>query len=273
MEVSDSDGSLRVCHELLEEALRGNVKGRAHRRGDSGESMPRRVHYVLYMVCLGCSVLCLTLTLATFLYLPPLRTAAGKNNMCLCLALLLAQVSLMVGYHRLGSSYVCIAVGMLTHFTWLWMFSWTLICCYRMFRNFTFQSRPDRMSGHGQGSRFVKTTVLSLAVPLAIVMATVLTSWLTSGQIGYGKYVCYLDSTTPVGISMAGPIMFITVCNTVFFLLTVVHIYRIRKLLDIGRVTKDDQTLFFVYVRLSSLTGIFWILAVLSEAIDNQILR
>ncbi|KAH9514454.1 hypothetical protein Btru_025295 [Bulinus truncatus] len=67
--------------------------------------------------------------------------------------------------------------------------------------------------------------------------------------------------------------MFITVCNTVFFLLTVVHIYRIRKLLDIGRVTKDDQTLFFVYVRLSSLTGIFWILAILSEAIDNQILR
>jgi hypothetical protein len=72
---------------------------------------------VVSAVCGGVSVLCLLLTLVTYSLFSSLRALPGLNNMGLSASLGLAQLSLLVPWHRTGSATVCQLVGMLTH--WL----------------------------------------------------------------------------------------------------------------------------------------------------------
>ncbi|XP_059173702.1 uncharacterized protein LOC131954184 [Physella acuta] len=92
-------------------------------------------------------------------------------------------------------------------------------------------------------------------------------------QVGYGQWRCYLDSTLLVELTMIGPLALVTICNVTFFGVTVYKIQEVRGLQvsQLGR--RDDVTNLYVYVKLSSMTGAFWLLAILAEASDNSVLR
>ncbi|KAI8794840.1 adhesion G protein-coupled receptor E4P, partial [Biomphalaria glabrata] len=91
------DGELNVCEDLLnsklkmfkDDVLEGN-------RDLAGTSL---AEYIVSIACSSASILCLVLTLMTYVLFSELRTEAGLNNMFLSSSLLLAQVCSIITPH------------------------------------------------------------------------------------------------------------------------------------------------------------------------------
>ncbi|KAK0056172.1 adhesion G protein-coupled receptor E4P, partial [Biomphalaria pfeifferi] len=79
----------------------------------------------------------------------------------------------------------CTVLGVVIHFLWLWMFSWSFLCSYHMFQVFT--SSTSRTSSQHDVFMVWKRILFSLTCPSAIILTTVVGSYLASSgkEIGY----------------------------------------------------------------------------------------
>ncbi|KAI8732452.1 adhesion G protein-coupled receptor E3, partial [Biomphalaria glabrata] len=225
---------------------------------------------ILTYSCMCASELCLLLTLITYFRFSELRTVPGINNIFLSLSLLLAQLALIVTSNIQGPSALCTYTGIVTHFLWLWHFTWSFLCSLHMFRVFTAKI-PNQLSKRDtQCVRVMKLVPLSLIGPLSIVAVSICSSYWTTGSVGYGKHSCYLDSAFLIGISVVAPVSLVALCNLTFLALTVASIHRVNTLVTFDGFKRDQFKNLFLYVKLSSVTNIYWIVTIVGEAVDND---
>ncbi|KAI8794477.1 adhesion G-protein coupled receptor D1, partial [Biomphalaria glabrata] len=268
-EVTD-EGRLNVCVDLLDRFVKES-KEKSKRREKWCVEIACLVEYILTLTCFSLSAVCLLLTILTYLMLPELRTMAGLNNFFLSCSLLLAQLSSLASISIFQQGIHCKVLGVVTHFLWLWNFSWSFICSYHMLRVFTDQTR----------SRALRTTIGlmwkymcgSFTMPVFVVMTCIGYNYFIIEQrnIGYGKTRCYLDSSLSVGVTVAAPVLIITAVNVTFFLKVVYTIYKVRTLQSMEAAGSDFD--FKIYMKLSTVTGIFWIVAFLAESMASDILK
>ncbi|KAK7004072.1 hypothetical protein BgiMline_005569, partial [Biomphalaria glabrata] len=190
----ESEGKLLVCKELLDTVRFSLSATRTTPIHMIIDDVTRAAKYYLSYVCFGISMLCLTLTILTYSLFSSLRTLAGQNNMCLSVTLLLAQILSIVNSAVSAPSPLCTALGLMFHFAWLWTFTWTFICSFRMFRVFTAKNRT--VSSNGAVS-LLKRVFLSIIFPSIVVTSVVISNYFVSSArtIGYGLYRCYLDTS------------------------------------------------------------------------------
>ena len=224
---------------------------------------------VLSTSCLVVSVVSLTFLLATYASFPNLRTVPGVNNIFLATWLWLAQVLLLTVPGRTSVTPLCRALGLVLHYSWLCVLSWSSVCSFHMFHVFvTQQDRP--MAPHRRGWYVKRYATFAQATPAAVVVAVVVSRLaLTSGQdIGYGGMTCYLNSVLLVGLAFVMPLALSVLFNLVQLALTA------RALCQTERMThhrassasdRGESSNVGIYARLSSLTGLFWVVALLSE--------
>nr|KAG5704142.1 hypothetical protein BaRGS_009672 [Batillaria attramentaria] len=209
------NGTLQVCLETLEALPREKADD------------PLKWQYILSMVIIPLSIVCIVLTLIVYALLPVLRTQPGLNTMGTCCALLVAQVTLLLASHRVTSGTGCTALGMVVHMAWLSMFCWTSVCSSHMFR--VFSSKTYRGSGSGQYWKVVRNIIITVLLPAAVVGLVVGVSYHTSGgaSIGYSSAMCYLESALLVGVAMVLPVSVILLLNLLLFVLTVRGIHKV----------------------------------------------
>ncbi|KAK0058017.1 adhesion G-protein coupled receptor D1 [Biomphalaria pfeifferi] len=259
--------TLHICYDLLKNKMADLIRdGKVHKIQFS--------QYVLTVACLSVSMFCLLCTVCTYLFFSVLRNVAGMHNLFISLSLLLAQASLLLSVHVRLYGAACTAVGIMTHFFWLTTFCWSFFCCFHMYSIFKSTNRTIYASSHIKWL-MVKRIILSMLVPLAIVSSVIASDYFSSeGQgLGYGSISCYLNSANLVLISLGAPIACVLALNSFFFISSVYEIYKIRKLQQNTNFKKDERQQMCVYMKLSTLTCMFWGLAILSEALDNDPLR
>ncbi|KAI8794741.1 adhesion G-protein coupled receptor D1 [Biomphalaria glabrata] len=141
-----------------------------------------------------------------------------------------------------------------------------------MFRVFTASVRMNNESNMTRDTW--KWLTGSLVLPIIDVSAVLTYSFLMSKgrEFGYGNVQCYLDSPLLIGIAVAAPLFAITLINVIFYLVTVYKIYSVQRLrtASLSSTTPDFNTT--IYIKLSTVTGMFWIVAVLAEFLDSEIL-
>ncbi|CAG5127209.1 unnamed protein product [Candidula unifasciata] len=265
----DVNGELNICCDFLDEqiALMSGVREKA--------GLIKTVQYFLTFVCMGVSMLCLLLTIVTYVRFSVLRSVAGKNNLCLCLSLFLAQASLLASFFTNVESVLCIPLGMLTHFLWINMFVWNFLCCFYMYRVFGAKTRILQKTPRSQNISLIKNVAFSLLAPAIVVSLVVVGVYVTSGgsSLGYGGSVCYLNDRILVAAATVAPVILITIVNILFFLMTIYSIHGVARLQTIYTSKKDDQHNVYIYVKLSSVTGAFWITFIAAEISDLDGLR
>ncbi|KAI8794489.1 adhesion G protein-coupled receptor E4P, partial [Biomphalaria glabrata] len=196
VEVND-DGRLNVCVDLLDRIVKeGNEK--SERRDKWCVEKVCLVEYILTLTCFSLSAICLLLTMLTYLMILELRTMAGLNNFFLSCSLLMAQLSSLASIRTFQQGIHCQVLGVVTHFLWLWNFSWSFICSYHMLRVFTDQTRSRALRTTIGG--MCKSVCGSFTMPVFVVMACIGYNYFMTEQrnIGYGKTKCYLDSNLSV---------------------------------------------------------------------------
>ena len=206
---------------------------------------------VLTFVCILVSITCLLLTLLTYILLKPLRTLPGKNNMCLVVSLLLAQILMLVQPRVQRIDDLCGMIGSISHFSWLSYFSWLGICTLHMVRVF------GGKIGHGHSNKtFMKYCILAFGTSLLIVIATVSVSLILSNghSYGYSTSRCFIEHRWTYITTIIAPLSCLCINNTVMFIIVA---YRLRSTPDVQK-SKSDTLTFYIYVKLFALTGITW---------------
>ena len=81
------------------------------------------------------------------------------------------------------------------------------------------------------------------------------------------------DNSSPIGLATVLPLAVVTVSNAVFFTITVAKIRKARKRQSGEFFKKSDRTNLYIYIKLSTITGVFWMLLILAEGLNNDVLR
>ncbi|KAK7004110.1 adhesion G protein-coupled receptor E3, partial [Biomphalaria glabrata] len=186
----DQTGNLKVCVHILNTFVK-KPKKRRWKQSDLAIN-------ILTYTCMSASELCLVITLITYLGFRELRTVPGINNIFLSLSLILAQTVLVLASNIQGPSVLCTCIGIVTHFLWLWHFTWSFLCSLHMYRVFSTKI-PSHPWKHNSACIYaLQMMSLSLIVPVLIV-AVVITSfilevtdyWLWSSFLLSGLRISY----------------------------------------------------------------------------------
>ncbi|KAI8793438.1 adhesion G protein-coupled receptor E2 [Biomphalaria glabrata] len=266
----EEDGAVNVCVDLLDSKLEElQEKLQAAEASESFLSL-----YVITVICLGVSMVCLLITVVTYISFRTLRSVAGIHTMILSATLLLAQALLLTISHVQAPSIICTVLGVSTHFMWLCMFAWSLICCFHMYTIFTAKVRTTCNTSDSRKHLIVRV-LCSFLLPAVIVSIVILVDYFTSdGQrMGYGTRTCYLNSKELILCSVAAPLGAVLLSNVFFFVSSVMEIYKVKKLQSPDMFKKSDRSDLYIYIKLSTMTGVFWLLALLAEGLDNNVLR
>ena len=75
------------------------------------------------------------------------------------------------------------------------------------------------------------------------------------------------------GLTTVLPLALITVSNAVFFTITATKIQQTRNWQSQEFFKKSDRTNLYIYIKLSTITGVFWVIQILAEGLNNDVLR
>ncbi|XP_055957510.1 uncharacterized protein LOC126824426 [Patella vulgata] len=224
------------------------------------------IFIILRISFLVLSLLSLFLTFLTYCTFPILRTSASKNNMALVVCLFLGQLFLLIGSFQATNDIMCKITGMLIHYSWLCVVFWMNVCSFHMFSVFRL-STVSRIPSSSK--RLIKYTLYANGLPLIIVAMVISSFSIIYGTPGYGGRKCYLETPLLVGVAFILPLALVIICNFIFLSLTIISI---NKTSNNARLVGKDQHHIMVYIKLSTLTGIFWTVDILSNFFLHDIL-
>ncbi|KAH9520296.1 hypothetical protein Btru_060441 [Bulinus truncatus] len=262
------NNTLKLCVDIFKVNLNQSMES-------SQFTMTFVMQYLLTLFCLSVSMLSLVVIITTYLAFPVLRNVAGLHNIFLSSSLLVSQALLLASSHVHDPSVLCAVLGVVTHFSWLNMFCWSIFCCHHVYSIFNSKSRAAHVTSQQIKSVMIFRTVLSLLVPGSIVAAVIISDYLLSGgqSMGYGSVICYLNSTNFILYSFVVPLLCALLTNAFFFLSSVYQVCKLRNLQSDVSFKSEKRRQMCVYIKLSTMTGLFWGVAILSEVLDSDALR
>ena len=211
---------------------------------------------IVSFVCVCLSLVCLVLTIFTYLRFTKLQSQPGMNTIILCCLLFLAQALYQFGAgQRSLPNWACTFIGALCHFLWLSVIFAMNICSIHMFTIF---KKHRQMLPRFRWYTTAKGIVYIVGFSLLCVILNIVISFTTMNDNfgGYGGNVCYISSSTMQVITFLIPV---AVTLTVNLLLFAYVVLRISKTSSSSANLSQERNYFLIYVRLSTLTGLTWI--------------
>ena len=207
---------------------------------------------ILSFACSCVSIVCLLITVVTYLLFEPLRTTPGKINLCLCVSLLIAQILQQFTMDLIKYRLVCITCGAFIHFTWSVTMCWMNVSSFNLFRCFS----PVNLGRRDFQPSLALYGVYVISMSALLVVANMGYSFLLYGNIGYGKRLCYISSISGLLITFVTPVGVIVLANLCFLLITM---WRISQTPRPDGSKSADRSNVVIYIKMSTLTGSCWI--------------
>ena len=148
------------------------------------------------LICVCLSIVCLLVTIVTYVALKELHSQPGINTIILCVTLLLAQTIYQFGAGQTdGPKWSCVVIGAVCHFLWLSVMFAMNVCSYDMFRIF---KNIQKLSTDFRWKDLIKRlSYICVGSALFVVINLVVSVSLSNHgeDFGYGGVICYLSST------------------------------------------------------------------------------
>ena len=252
------NGRLRVCLEYLESL---NYFGHGEMYSFSNEL--KRHLWIVSVACTSVSVICLSISLYIYCVIPELRTIPGKLIMLLIVSLLFTLVFQQLTFIMAGNRAGCMVVGILLHFCSLAVFTSMNACNFHMYKVFKSTKTREKSTHTFFDKSMIQHTFYIYCSPLIVVVLNIVVHVVGSewSVIGYGGPKCFITDTVSTIVTFISPISLICISNIFFFISTAITIHRTPSPTDTTQ-TKIKQEI-GIFVRLTSITGISWILQII----------
>ena len=246
-----TESSVEMCADDYFHLTAEALKSVGSNNGKSQE-MIEEIAIILSFACSCMSIICLLITITTYILLKPLRTLPAKLNLYLCVSLLVAQTLQQFMIDLIQYRLICIICGVLIHFSWSATLFWMSVSSSNLFRLFS----PSNLSRRDLPSSLGLYTAYVIAMSTLLVVANTVHSLLGKGNLGYGGQICYISSELGLLLTFVTPVCVIVLSNMMFLAVTV---WRISHAPKIKGMKSTERNNVVIYMKMSTLTGFCWI--------------
>ena len=170
---------------------------------------------------------------------------------------------------------ICATFAILLHFGHLTTFAWMAVISLDLFLTFNF---PGQVSLDVKRRRFALYNYVSFGMPMVLVLFCILLEYVGESHIGYGRHgLCFIVNIWAYLFAFVVPIGILLVFNIICLVCTIRKIYitqkRIRHALSKAKSSwRGNLHLVIMTLKISSLTGLGWILMFIAATTKSAIL-
>ncbi|KAK3097229.1 hypothetical protein FSP39_007757 [Pinctada imbricata] len=260
-----SDGQMRLCYEYLSSLKYFGQNAATRKEGVLVVPEPSLKYlWIVSLICSITSIVGLLLGLVVYCLFPVLRTTPGKLMISLMVSLFLTLLFQSLSFFMISTDVGCKIVGVVSHLTWLSVFTSMQVCNFHMYKVFS-SNKPVRSN---QTTRCFNKTILLymlyiLCVPILIVILNMVLSKTISHNslFGYGGAKCFMDNTVSVISAFLCPVLLICISNILLYFLTI----RIIHYTPNPAGNEQHRNELTIFTRLATITGISWIFQVIDS--------
>ncbi|CAH1780900.1 unnamed protein product [Owenia fusiformis] len=216
---------------------------------------------LLTIICTTLSLVCMFIRLILQPFVPLFQNFPGKLQFLFILSLFLASLLFLIGPNCIHIKELCITLGVLIHWSYLAVFTWTVIIARDMF--YIFSPSSFAKSTDTNVSVLKRYTLLAWGVPAVIVAISL---GLDFSNIDpafkpmYGRGICWISQRYPLLIFFTIPIAISILVNIGFFIPTAISLWKSMKQRVLS-TNKTSEYPFGIYAKLFCLMGFTWIFA------------
>ncbi|KAK3083678.1 hypothetical protein FSP39_001354 [Pinctada imbricata] len=216
--------------------------------------------WIISVICSVVSSICLLIAIVTYCIFPSLRTVPGIINAVSMVTLLFSLCFNYAGYLFVLSDEGCAIFGILLHYSWLCVFTTMLINNYHMNRVFIAVLSVPQSSTRAMFARYF---TCAFGVPLLIISIYIVYVYVDGSMsfLGYGGQRCFILNQAALIVAFILPISLIILTNVTLFILTSITMLKTPDV----RSNQDHRNNFRIILKMSSITGICWVLRVIDS--------
>lgn len=227
---NDSVIHLAICSTWLQSAASdASSNDQSSLSGEnvwSLELFVRKLQSSLTVIGLTVSVICLLLHLMAFSILPEMRNLSGKNLSSLAIYLLVGYTCFLTRQLApiwlYDSPITCKVLAITMYYTFISSFIWSAILSFDVWRSLNLASTELRLNTGSQNVRFTIYTIVSLFISLTVTLIVVTKSLSPSTlpmlpSVSFNPPVCWFSSSASLISYFIIPVTLILICNCCFF--------------------------------------------------------
>ncbi|XP_036362861.1 uncharacterized protein LOC118765229 [Octopus sinensis] len=230
---------------------------------NNGISKYSEIESYITLVGLAISVPALAITIIVYLCIPDLRTLPGKLLISLLSALFVAELLFLISSQITTSTVLCKSLAVVMHYAFLATFFWTNVMSFDAWN--TFSRLTQLRSSENDTKKLVLYSLYAWVCPLLIVTVSLIFEY-TPGNHGlspeYGIGICWITNVNSLLWFLAIPVIIILCINIIAYSFTIRELYLTSKCSS-KYLSKRNKKVFFIYVKLSFIMGLTWMLGFL----------
>ncbi len=157
-----------------------------------------------------------------------LRNTYGVSVASLSFALFVAETSTILADKIPLGSHACVVLAVVTHYTWLSVFTWTSILAAILADTFVF--RPMIMMKASSTAKHLPYQLVGWLSPLLIVSVTTIVHFFTPNGVYGGETVCWITNRMTNIFAFGVPVALVISNNMIFVVITLVALgYKRRR--------------------------------------------
>ncbi|CAF0834365.1 unnamed protein product [Brachionus calyciflorus] len=176
----------------------------------------------------------------------------------------------------------CFLTGIFTHYFYLAFFIWSNIMAFDLFKMFT-ESIISVKFNKNSSNIFIKYSLTAWLLPILIILILMLKNY---RNLSYGFKNCFISSNIDLLIFFIAPILIILSLNFMFLIVSIRSVKAVdnlkkryigQQIQSISLSTSGQQnetnatrTRLFLFIKLFVLTGMTWILGLISAFLNNK---
>lgn len=257
-------GFAHICRDVYEDRVQRFESNFSAHAGQVNLAISSHLVKVLTLVCTIISMVSLGMLILFYTLTKQAQTVPIISSLTLAGNLLVAQGLFQFGISLTEIHWLCATIGMAIHYFWLVYICWTTVCTFHLFYTFVMS---EWSVGDCKHRIMLYYCLFCYTLPLVFVAINVVVSTTRSGNLGYGKSLCYISTLEMIGYTFALPLALFISTNFILFL---VVLYKLHVINDRRMHYSQNAVGLKIYIKLSTLTGMAWLLGFLYVLTELQ---
>ncbi|GBN53626.1 G-protein coupled receptor Mth2 [Araneus ventricosus] len=240
-------------------------------------SMAWTVLFYISAICEGVSMVFLLIHLLVFAVVKDLQNSPGCNLASLCFSLFLSYLSMAIwhGGTLSENKITCTVLGLFIQFSHLATFLWMFVMGFDVFRSIRNATKNLRTSCNAFSiKRYLCNSSICWGISLVFTAASLITDNIKGMDETYQprlSLLCWLQPKYPYWLFFGGPVFTLIFLNFMLFGITAYILFANRMKIGVDDSWTQQKTKFLLYLRLTLILGVPWIIEVLAFFLDDKV--
>ncbi|ESO83924.1 hypothetical protein LOTGIDRAFT_108512 [Lottia gigantea] len=216
------------------------------------------VQAILSVIGITLSIIGCVLTICVYLSFKSLRNIPGKIVISLCISLILAYLTMLIGPAMRENFAGCKSFAIMMHYFFLVAFFWMNVMAIDVWYTFAYHQAGGSSERSTRFRFYVLYVFIMASIP--VILSTILNETEIADDFSphYGEGICWFTRRNALLVFFGLPSLLVLIANVILFLIAANTIYSAQKN-SVRLLGKEDKSMLSIYVRLTIVMGVAYL--------------